>query len=110
MTRRITVVSTQKNDPKVYNSSAETWGQLRPYIEADFGSLDNMKATIKESRTPLDRDSDDLPDGNCIILLTQVKIKAGVVAAVTETIAVLRAQFSKVITDAVSKIRKAAKK
>ncbi len=105
MTRRITVISTQRNEPKVYNSSAETWGQLRPYIEADFGSLDNMKAVVKETRAALDRDSDDLPDGNCIIMLTQVKIKAGM-AAVVDAIAALRARFSKVVTDAVSKIRK----
>ena len=76
-TRRITVISTQKNDPKVYNSSAETWGEIRSQIESDFGSLSNMKAVVKETREALESSSDELPDGNCVILLTQVKIKAG---------------------------------
>lgn len=75
--RRITVISTQKNDPKVYNSSATTWGELKHYVEADFGSLDNLKAVVKETRNSLESDQSVLPDGNCVILLTQTKIKAG---------------------------------
>lgn len=71
------MISTQKNDPKVYSSDATTWGQLRYQIEADFGSLENMKAIVKDTRLSLDSDNSSLPDGNCVILLTQVKIKAG---------------------------------
>ncbi len=106
MIRRITVVSPQKNDPKIYNTSATTWGELRPHVEADLGSLDNMKAVIKEDRTELSSDRSALPAGNCIILLNQVKIKAGVVETIATTLAALKARFSKVVTETVSKLRK----
>lgn len=75
--RRITVVSTQKNDPKVYTSTASTWGEFRPYVEADFGSTANMSATLKEGKLELTSDGSSLPDQNCVIMLTQTKIKAG---------------------------------
>lgn len=109
MIRRITVVSPQKNDPKIYNTSATTWGELRPHVEADLGSLDNMKAVIKEDRTELSSDRSLLPSGNCIILLNQVKIKAGITAAaqaIVDTVAAMRARFTKVITETVSRLRK----
>lgn len=110
ITRRITVISTQKNDPKVYNSSASTWGELRSYIEADFGSLDNMKAVLKNgsAKTELESSSNALPSNDCVIMLTQTKIKAGFAAVANTaaaTISAIRTAFLKRITDAVRVVK-----
>jgi hypothetical protein len=68
-----------------------------------------MKAVVKEDRSELSSDGSPLPEGNCVILLTQVKIKAGV-KAVVDKVAALKTQFVKTITDAFAKIRTEAKK
>lgn len=107
ITRRITVISTQKNDPKVYNSNASTWGELRSYVESDFGSLDSMKAVLKNGsvKTELETSSAALPANNCVIMLTQTKIKAGFAAAVKDAVAAAKALFLKGITDAVRVVK-----
>lgn len=101
--RKVTVISTQKNDPKVYNSNASTWGELKGYIQNDFGDLSNMKAVVKENREALESSGDALPDGDFTIFLTQVKIKAGAVD-MTEILQELKNGFLQTFEDVIQQM------
>lgn len=75
--RRITIISSTRNDPQMLQSSARTWGELKGTIQSTFGDLSSLKVVEGTNRTTLEMDESVLPVGDFKIYLSQTKIKAG---------------------------------
>lgn len=101
--RIITVIGTTLPTPKEYQTEATTWGQLKDVVSRDFGSVENMKAIIKETRATLERGDAILPDSDCTIFLTQAKIKAGAVDAV-EVLKALKEEYNSAIDEVIDRV------
>jgi len=75
--RKITIVSTKIDGKKELNSSATTWGELKPELENNGISISDMKVMEKVSKMTLDSDAAMLPTGDVILFLTPGKVKSG---------------------------------
>lgn len=76
--RKITVVSSTKSQPTELYSEATTFGQLKDVLN-QFGSLDKLRAVVKESRATLEMEEAILPEGEFTLFLTPKQIKAGAI-------------------------------
>lgn len=76
--RTIIVVSTRgANVRKTITTDANTWGELKPVIEGEGVSVDDMKATVRETKQSLELDGAQLPSGDFTLFLTPGKVKSG---------------------------------
>lgn len=75
--RKITIVSTKIDGKVELNSSATTWGELKPELTNNNISISDMKVMEKDSKMTLDSDSAVLPTGDVILFLTPGKVKSG---------------------------------
>lgn len=91
--RKIVVISTQRSTPVIYDTDVQTWGELLPLLQSDYGSMSNITATIKDTKTSLNSQTAILPTSSFTLLLTQDKIKAG--ATVSEIIEEVVANIKK---------------
>lgn len=73
--RKVTVVSTQANDRREFQSEATTWGQLKREISSMITG--DMKATVRETRVDLEHEEAQLPTGDFTIFLFPNKVKSG---------------------------------
>lgn len=101
--RDITVASTTRSGAKVITTEAQTWGQLKDSLRADFGDLEKMRAVVRETRNDLTSDDAVLPNENFTLLLTPKQIKAGAVDIVAVLVDV-KERFSESIDDIISGI------
>lgn len=102
--RTITVIGTTLPNPKEYTTEATTWGQLKEVVSRDFGTIDKMKAVIKETRATLEREDALLPEDDCTIFLTQAQIKAGTVDVVS-MLAALKEEYSTAIDEVIDRVQ-----
>ena len=76
MIREIKVISSTRTTPKILNSEATTWGQLKDSL-SDLGDMNAMTALVKETRNSLQLDDSALPEGPFTLYLSPKNIKAG---------------------------------
>lgn len=77
MSRKVTVVNPQTNQPVEINTSAETWGELISEIEAKNISVSGMKGVIRETKVSLQSREAQLPDDDFTLFLFTDKVKSG---------------------------------
>lgn len=75
--RNITIASTTKSGAKRLATEANTWGQLKDSLRAEYGDLDKMRAVVRETRNDLASDDATLPESDFTLLLSPRQIKAG---------------------------------
>lgn len=77
MSRKIIVVNPSTTDPVEMLSSATTWGQLTPELNAKNISTTNIKGIVKENKAVLELKDALLPEGDFTLYLFTDKNKAG---------------------------------
>lgn len=80
-TRRVTVASPAANVARRFNTSAGTWGQLKPEISAQGINLNGVEAIMNPGNVTLTRDDAELASGDFKIYLVPTKNKAGISTA-----------------------------
>lgn len=76
MSRVVTIRHEGLNERKTINTSATTWGELKPQIEGVY-NLKDLKVILKQTKATLDIPGAVLPEDDFTIYLMVSKVKSG---------------------------------
>jgi len=79
--RTVTLYSTKGGSKKI-ETSAATWGELRPLVGESY-DLSNLQPTESVGKTTLVHEDATLPEGDFILFLRPVRTKSGMVGTFT---------------------------
>lgn len=77
MMRKVTVLSTNGEGRKEVTTDVTTWGALKPLIQEQGLTVNNMKATVRSTKNTLESNDSVLPNEDFVIFLTPMKVKSG---------------------------------
>lgn len=77
MSTRIVTVFTSKGKKQKIETTATTWGELKPQVQEHY-DLSNLQPTENVNKTTLTHQDAVLPEGNFVLFLRPIKTKSGI--------------------------------